>query len=132
MWGRGECCSRCQISGSRRRIYNVVLIFCFMELGELKDKLRCYNEEDIVFTSHAEIRALHRGIDLEEVKRNIINPEKLVVFVEKNARSLHEKKYECYFAYSRNFCHKYVLTLNGKVIIVTIIIINRDWQRTLK
>ena len=103
-----------------------------MELKELKDKLKSYDEKDIVFTSHAEIRALFRNIDLDEVKENIINPEKLVVFVEKEARSSHEKKYECYFAYSRNFCHKYVLTLNGKVIIVTIIIINRDWQRTLK
>lgn len=120
----------CQSLGGR--IYNVLLIFCLMELEELKNKLRNYDEKDIVFTSHAEIRALSRNIDLEEVRENIINPEKLVVFVEKGARGLHEKKYECYFAYSRNFCHKYVLTLNSKVIIVTIISINRDWQRTLK
>ena len=43
-----------------------------------------------------------------------------------------ESKYGCYFVYSKTHCHKYVLVLNRKTIIVTIISINRDWQRMLK
>ena len=103
-----------------------------MELNELKEKLRGYDNKDIIFTSHAEIRALHRGIDLDEVRGNILNPEKLVSFIEKDLENSDVKKYECYFAYSKNYCHKYVFTLNSKVIIVTIISINRDWQRMLR
>jgi len=49
-----------------------------MNLDKLKEKLKRYRKSDIIFTTHAEIRALGRGIDLEEVKENIINPEKLV------------------------------------------------------
>ena len=97
-----------------------------MNLEELKIKLKTYKREDIIFTKHAEIRALTRNINLEEVKENIVNPKKLVEF-----RKV-DNKYECYFAYSRNFCHKYVLVLNGKVIIVTIISINREWQKTIR
>lgn len=97
-----------------------------MDLSELKEKLSSYKKEDIVFTKHAEIRALVRNINLEEVKENIVNPERLADFREIN------NKFECYFAYSKTYCHKYILKLNGKVIIVTIISINRDWQRTLR
>lgn len=103
-----------------------------MDLEELKEKLRRYKREDIIFTDHALIRADFREIDLEEVKNNIIHPEKLVHAEEKEAEKSYERKYECYFAYSENLCHKYVLTINGKVIIVTIIVINRRWQRFIK
>ena len=99
-----------------------------MDVEKFKVKLAEYNEKDIIFTSHAEIRALFRDMDLEEIKKNILNPERLAKVVEDMERS----RYECYFAYSRTYCHKYVLALNSKVIIVTVININRDWQRTLK
>jgi hypothetical protein len=98
-----------------------------MEIEEFKKRLRGYKKSDILFTKHTEIRALHRDINLEEVKENIVSPDKLV-FVRQQENNL----YECYFAYSSNFSHKYVLTLNGKVLIVTIISINRDWQKTIK
>ncbi len=99
-----------------------------MDLDKFKEKLTRYNKKDIIFTSHAEIRALFRGIDLEEVRGNILNPDKLVAVLMNEGKS----KYGCYFAYSKTHCHKYVLVLNRKVIIVTIININRDWQKTLK
>ena len=69
---------------------------------------------------------------MEEVKNNIINPEKLVYIFKQKAKKSNEEKYECYFAYSGNYCHKYILTINSKVIIVTIININRNWQKMLK
>jgi len=103
-----------------------------MKIEELKEKLTSYKKSDIIFTEHAEIRALVRNMDLEEVKENIVNPKRLVTFREKESRKSNEKKFECYFVYSKNYCHKYVLTINGKIIIVTIIDINRDWQRTIR
>ena len=99
-----------------------------MDLEKFKEMLAKYGEEDIIFTSHAEIRALFRNIDLDEIKNNILNPEKLANVIGDERKG----KYECYFAYSRTYCHKYVLALNSKVIIVTVININRDWQRMLK
>lgn len=103
-----------------------------MELGELKTKLKKYKKSDIIFTTHAEIRALGRRINLEEVKENIINPTKLVYAEKVNAKYRGEEKYECYFSYSKIYCHKYVLTINRKIIIITIININRDWQKLVK
>ena len=99
-----------------------------MDSEKFKEKLARYNEKDIVFTSHAEIRALFRNMDLDEIRHNILNPERLAKVVDNED----DGKYECYFAYSKTYCHKYVLALNRKVIIVTVININRDWQRTLK
>ncbi|MFA4952787.1 MAG: hypothetical protein WC584_01040 [Candidatus Pacearchaeota archaeon] len=103
-----------------------------MNLEELKNKLRKYKKKDIIFTKHTEIRALSRNMNLDEIKENIINPKKLVFCKEQDAENPNEKKYECYFAYSENHCHKYVLVLNGKIIIVTIIDINRNWQRIIQ
>lgn len=102
-----------------------------MELEELRNKLKKYRKEDIIITKHAELQAYVRQIDLEEVKSNITNPEKLVFarLLEKNAD---KKKYDCYFAYSKHLYHRYILNINRKIIIVTIIKVNRDWQRAIE
>ncbi len=102
-----------------------------MNLEEFKQKLKNYKKEDIIFTAHAEIQALARNINLDEVKENIINPEKLV-YAEEEPKNSNSGRYECYFAYEEHHCHKYILTLNRKVIIVTIININRNWQRIIE
>ncbi|MBI2630361.1 hypothetical protein HYW76_04635 [Candidatus Pacearchaeota archaeon] len=102
-----------------------------MNLENFKEKLKEYKKEDIIFTFHAEIQALIRQIDLEEVRNNLTNPKKLV-FVEKEEIQNKKEKYSCYFAYSNFNCHKYVLTLNSKIIIVTIININRNWQKIIE
>ena len=64
-------------------------------------------------------------------KPGITNPEKLV-YAQKQTSRKNEEKYDCYFAYSKHFYHRYILTINGKVIIVTIIKVNRDWQRAIE
>jgi hypothetical protein len=102
-----------------------------MKLEELKEKLKTYKKLDIIFTKHAEIQSIVRDIGLEEVKENIVNPAKLVYAKEQEARKKGEEKYDCYFAYSKNLYHRYALLLNRKVIIVTIIKINRDWQKAI-
>jgi len=96
-----------------------------MNLNEFKEKLKRHRKSDIIFTNHAEIQAFVREVDLEEVKENIIHPDKLVYVKEENA------KYDCYFAYSRHLYHRYILAINNKIIIVTIIKINRDWQKAI-
>ena len=102
-----------------------------MELIELKEKLSKYNKSDIIITNHAELQAFTRDIDLGEVKENIINPTKLVYAKKQEAKYKGEEKYDCYFAYSRHLYHRYALTINRKIIIVTIIKINRDWQMAI-
>ena len=57
-----------------------------MDLDKLKERLKKYKKSEIIFTTHAEIRALGRGIDLEEVKENIVKPERLVYFKKTNAK----------------------------------------------
>ncbi len=103
-----------------------------MELKELKEKLKRYKKEDIIITGHAELQAYVREIDLEEIKNNIINPDKLVYAEEQKTKKVDEEKYDCYFAYSENLCHRYILSINRKVIIVTIIKINRNWQKIIE
>lgn len=100
-------------------------------LSELREKLRIYNKRDIVVTYHANIQAYVREIDIEEVKENIVCPDKLVYF-EAQGYYKGNEKLNCYFAYEKNMFHRYVLTLNAKIIIVTIIKINRDWQRAIE
>ena len=103
-----------------------------MEVSELKSKLRTFKKEDIIITNHAKDQAEFRQIDLEEVKKNVINPEKLVYVEEQQAKKEGENKYNCYFAYSENYHHRYAFVVNGKIIIVTIIGINRNWQKAVE
>ena len=102
-----------------------------MNLNELKNKLRKYKKQEIIITKHAELQAFTRDIDLEKVKENIINPEILVYAKKQEAKYKGEEKYDCYFAYSKHRYHRYALTINRKIIIVTIIKINRDWQKVI-
>lgn len=101
-----------------------------MEFEELKNRLKSYKKEDIQITKHAEIQAYIWEITLDEVKNNIVNPEKLVYAKESEEKD-NKERYDCYFAYSKHLYHRYLLTLNSKVIIVTIIKINRDWQKAI-
>ena len=102
-----------------------------MELEELKKRLRNYKIEEIIVTEHAELQAFSRDVDLKEVKENILNPVKLVYAKQQEAKNDDEEKYDCYFAYSKHLYHRYAIVINGKLLIVTIIKINRDWQKAI-
>ena len=102
-----------------------------MNLEKLKEKLKSYSKADIIITNHAELQAFVRDVDLEEVKENVTNPVRLVYVKKQNAQEEGEEKYDCYFAYSKHLYHRYALAMNGKIIIVTIIKINRDWQKAI-
>lgn len=102
-----------------------------MEINELKIKLSKYKKEEIIISKHAELQAFVRNVDLEEVKDIVVNPVKLVYAKKQEAKYKNEEKYDCYFAYSRHLYHRYALTINRKIIIVTIIKINRGWQKAI-
>ncbi len=99
---------------------------------ELKNKLKKYSRGDIVFTQHALIRARQRNINLNEIIDNIVNPERLIFAKKQKAENPDEEKYDCYFLYSNTLCHRYVLIINKRIIICTVIKINRRWQRRLE
>jgi hypothetical protein len=95
-------------------------------------KLKLYSEEDIVFSDHALIRMVQRQIDKSEVIENILNPVRLEFAVREKSASSSEEKFDCYFGYSKSRCHRYVLVLKKNVVVVTVIKINRRWQRIVE
>lgn len=103
-----------------------------MNLEDFKNRLRKYKKKDIIVTDHADMQAFSRRIDLEEVKDNILNPVKLVYFNREVTEDPNEERYECFFEYATNLYHKYAIILNRKIIIVTVIVINRKWQGEIK
>ena len=58
-----------------------------MNLDELKNKLIQYKKEDIIVNKHTRDQADVRKDDIEEVKENIVNPDKLVYFEQQQAKS---------------------------------------------
>ena len=62
-----------------------------MELLKLKEKLKSYKKEDIIFTEHSKLQAFIREVDLEEVKENVVNPTKLVYAKEQEAKYKNEE-----------------------------------------
>ena len=57
-----------------------------MDLEQFKNKLKSYKESEIIITKHAELQAFVRGVDLNEVKENIIHSEKLVYIKEQKSK----------------------------------------------
>ncbi len=98
----------------------------------LKRKLKHYKREDIVITDHAQKQALFRSISLEEVKENIINPKRLVFAEKQKAKKEGEEKFDCYFGYSKTQCHRYILVINDKCVVCTVIKLNRRWQHMVE
>ena len=100
-----------------------------MNLEEFKRKLSSYRHEDVVITPHAALRAEIRNISKEDIIDNIVNPKRLKTFGLENER---EKKYNCWFEYGKNMGQFYVIVLNGKSIVVTVIKIRTRWQKRVE
>ncbi|MEK6964240.1 MAG: hypothetical protein AABX70_07485 [Nanoarchaeota archaeon] len=100
-------------------------------VSDLKERLKRYRREHIIFTTHAYEQAVFRGISLDEIKENIINPERLVFVKLQKAHVVSEEKYDCYFGYTLTYCHRYVLVLGKRCIVCTVIRIHRKWQEAL-
>ncbi len=91
--------------------------------------MRSYNFDKIIFTEHALLRAKIRNIKIDDVKRELTNPKELYYFEEQEAEFPNEKKFNLYFKHSNNYNHRYVIVINDKCIVVTVIRINKKIQR---
>ena len=91
-------------------------------------KLRAFSIEDIIISEHAMVRIKQRQLDINEIKENIINPKRLKYAIKQFPLKKGEAKYDCYFDYSKNLCHRYVIVIRKNIIVVTAIKINRRWQ----
>lgn len=98
----------------------------------LKEKLKKFKKEDIIITDHAYEQAIFRCIDIEEIKNNIVNPIKLQFASKQEAKRSSEEKYDCYFGYSKTQCHRYVIVINSRCIVCTVVKINRRWQHIVE
>ena len=98
----------------------------------LKEKLKQYSVEQIIFTKHALEQAIFRDVNLEEIKQNIINPFRLTYALSQDANNPSEQKYDCYFKYSNTQCQRYNLIVNHNCIVCTVIKINRRWQKQIE
>ncbi len=94
----------------------------------LLKKLPKYTKREIIVSDHAEEQAIFRGITVDEIKENIINPKRLYFARKQEAKNKGEEKFDCYFGYSRTQCHRYVLVINARCIVCTVIKIKRRWQ----
>lgn len=95
----------------------------------VKDKLKSYDKKNVIITTHALIRLEQRQIDKKEVIDNLINPTRLEYAIKDDAERLNEEKFDCYFGYSKTQCHRYVIILKENVVVVTVVKINRRWQK---
>jgi len=95
-------------------------------------RLRSFCRSDVVISDHARIRLLQRQISEDEIIENVINPTRLRYAIPEKAEHQGEEKFDCYFEYSKRLCHKYILVIKDKVIIVTVVKISRKWQEIVE
>ncbi len=98
------------------------------EVNYLKKRLHRFSRSSIVFSSHAKLRMQHRQINEEEVIENILNPKRLDYAIRQKTTSV-EERFDCYFGYSKTRCHRYIIALRNDIIIITVIKINKRWQK---
>lgn len=95
---------------------------------EMLKYLRMYEREDIIFTKkNIEEQLAIRRLAKEEIIGNLLNPKKLI-FAEKQEREFKGKKedrYNCYFIFSKSRAHRYVLSFNDKLKVITAIPLGR-------
>lgn len=96
--------------------------------GEVASLLKKFKQEDILFDDHAKMQSIVRGIDRSEVLSNLLSPSKLFFAREQPARGENERKFDCYFGISKKWAHRYVIVINGKLLIITVIRVRKKWQ----
>ncbi len=92
------------------------------------ENLRKYKVKDIVFTKKGiEEQLTIRRLTKEEIIENLTNQKRLV-FADKQERTFQGKKdtrYNCYFLFSKSKAHRYVLSFNDKLKVLTAIPLGR-------
>lgn len=103
-----------------------------MELEEAKKRLKCYTKEQIVWSQHAEVRLLQRGITKEQVEQALLDSERLLEVIDQPSRS-GETKIKLVFDQSGARSLIVVSVFSEKVIkVVTVIMRYRKWYDRVK
>jgi len=93
------------------------------------NKLKQFNESDIIISEHALIRMYQRQINKNEVIKNLLNPKRLKYVIREEDCLSDGEKFDCYFEYSASLCHRYVIIIKENLIVITVVKINRRWQK---
>lgn len=99
-----------------------------MDLEELKNKLKSYKREDIVFTKpNLEILLSDRKLDRNELIEEILSLKNLkyIETEERIHKGINELRYRLYFVYSRSRGRFYVVRFNSKLKIITVFRLGR-------
>ncbi len=95
---------------------------------EVLEQLNKYKNRDITFTKKdIEEQLKIRRLTKDEIIENLLNPKKLV-FAKKQERDFQGKKdvrYDLYFLFSKSKAHRYILSFNDKLKIITVIPLGR-------
>lgn len=97
-------------------------------LDYIKKELMKYRAHEIVIWPHAREQAAVRGIQIDEIIENILNPERLVHIKEQTAKYDNEIKIECWFPGAGVRHDLYVLILAKKLFVCTVIRRERWWE----
>ena len=97
--------------------------------GEVASLLKRFKKEDILFDDHARMQSTVREIKREDVVHNLLNPSKMFFAREQQAKRENERKFDCYFNMGRRWAHRYVIVINGKLQIITVIRVRKKWQK---
>jgi hypothetical protein len=100
-----------------------------ISISAFRKKLSSYSEESILLSRHAELRCELRDISKKDIVENIRNPHRLKQF---GLQDSVKRVYDCWFEYSKNLGHHYVIVLNGNVLVVTVVKIRTRWQKRVE
>jgi putative IMPACT (imprinted ancient) family translation regulator len=91
-------------------------------------KLKKFRREDIIITDHALGQAVVRGLDSNEIKENTLNHVRLEYAILQEAENAGEEKFDCFFSYGEMMCHRYIIAINHKCFVCTVMKIMRRWR----
>lgn len=103
-----------------------------MELEEIRKKLKTYTEDDIMLKEHALLKCFQREITREMIIDNLLNPEKLIDFIEEKSKFIGESKFKLIFELSRNKVFIIIVTVNKRLNVITAVVRYRKWVRAVK
>lgn len=87
---------------------------------EVKKLLARYSREQIIIGRHSQDRASARWITQEVIIENILNPDCLLYAREQKANGPYERKFECFFGRSTIPFHRYIIVLNKRVFVCSV------------
>jgi hypothetical protein len=87
---------------------------------EVAEKLKRYKSEDIILTNHAIWRSLERDVDMEELKRDLLDPKELYAAQRLKAKGEREEKFKCFFKKSNRTTIIAVIVINLRILVITV------------